>query len=55
MVSLLQTRPSLPCWIIDSEYLKPSTVPAVRPITPCSDGPTRLVGASIDVAGLALG
>src|SRR5688572_443406 len=45
--SLFQTSPSLPCCAIDSEYLNPSTVPAVRPITPCNEGPTRLVGASM--------
>ena len=33
--------------VIGSEYLKPSTVPALRPITPCSVGPTLFLSLAI--------
>src|SRR5690349_17835365 len=37
-----------PAFFIASEYLKPSTEPALRPTTPASDGPTLLLPASAE-------
>ena len=36
-----------PEFFIASEYLKPSTVPALRPITPCKVGPTLFLAVAI--------
>ena len=53
-VSAFQTSPSLPCWIIASEYLKPSTVPGgAAEHAAADDGPTRFVVLVDNVAGRA--
>src|SRR5436190_23822205 len=38
----------MPAFFIASEYLKPSTEPALRPTTPASDGPTLFLPASTE-------